>query len=318
MCYALDIPEDCLVTIVIPCYEHAHFLGQAIESALAQTYKPIEVIVVDDGSKDDTAAVAATYPVQYIKQENAGPSAARNTGIRASRGSYLVFLDADDRLTPDAVKIGVECLAQHPDWAFVFGRVRQIDEHGGSATPRKYSLITRALLYLILPRPKNDSTDCYEVLLRGNRVGAVGTVLYRRSAFDAVGMLDAELRTAEDYELYLRICRRLPAGRHSQIIAEYRRHSTNTTLDYSQVFRDTINVLERQWDPVQFRPNYRRALRAGVLAYSIVYTERSIRARKFRPILSELSAPARLFLRTFWPPARSSRVVGAGKPLKGA
>src|SRR3712207_4601210 len=108
--------EKPLVSIVIPCYNQAHFLGEAIESVLAQTYPHFEVVVVDDGSTDNTEAVAARYPgVRCIRQENQGLAAARNTGIRRSNGSYLVFLDADDRLLPNALEVGLKHLKEHPE-----------------------------------------------------------------------------------------------------------------------------------------------------------------------------------------------------------
>src|ERR671914_179204 len=93
-----------LVSVVIPCYNQAHFLGEAIESVLAQNYPHFEVVVIDDGSTDNTSEVASRYPgVRCIRQENQGLAGARNTGIRHSSGSYLVFLDSDDRLLPDAL-----------------------------------------------------------------------------------------------------------------------------------------------------------------------------------------------------------------------
>ena len=97
--------ERPLVSVVIPCFNQARFLGAAIASALAQTHTPVEVVVVDDGSTDDTAAVTARFPgVRYVRQENAGLSAARNTGLGKSRGAYLAFLDADDVLLPRAAE----------------------------------------------------------------------------------------------------------------------------------------------------------------------------------------------------------------------
>src|SRR5215212_9690625 len=92
-----------LVSVVIPCYNQAHFLSEAIESVLAQTHPNFEIIVVDDGSTDNTSEVAARYPgVRHIRQDNQGLAAARNTGLRESKGTCLVFLDADDRLLPNA------------------------------------------------------------------------------------------------------------------------------------------------------------------------------------------------------------------------
>ncbi|MDQ6733562.1 MAG: glycosyltransferase family 2 protein [Nitrospirota bacterium] len=89
------------VTVVIPCYQHGHVPGEAIESVLAQTHPYYDVIVVDDGSPDHTAEVASRYPgVRYLRQDNRGVSAAHNAGLRRSRGTYVVFLDANDRLLP--------------------------------------------------------------------------------------------------------------------------------------------------------------------------------------------------------------------------
>ena len=105
--------ESGLASVIIPCYNQAHFLHEAIESASAQTYSHREILVVDDGSTDNTAKVTAGYPgVRYVRQENLGVASARNTGFKQSRGEYLVFLDADDRLLPEALRVGVDCLVQ--------------------------------------------------------------------------------------------------------------------------------------------------------------------------------------------------------------
>src|ERR687885_1823430 len=120
-----------LVTGVIPCYNQAHFLGEAIESVLAQSYTHFEIIVVDDGSTDNTSEVATRYPkVRCIRQDNQGLAAARNAGLRVSEGTYLVFLDADDRLLPDALEVGLECLEAYPECAFVSGKLRRIAADG--------------------------------------------------------------------------------------------------------------------------------------------------------------------------------------------
>src|SRR5918995_1252705 len=111
-----------LVSVVIPCYNQAHFLVEAIESVLAQSYPRFEIVVVDDGSTDDTSEVAARYPgVRYVYQNNQGVSAARNSGLARSEGEYVVFLDADDRLLPEALEAGLRCLEARPECAFVSG-----------------------------------------------------------------------------------------------------------------------------------------------------------------------------------------------------
>ncbi|HWO47940.1 MAG TPA: glycosyltransferase family A protein, partial [Solirubrobacterales bacterium] len=120
-------PAAPLVSVVIPCWNQAHYLGEAIESALSQSYPSLEVIVVDDGSEDNSAAVAARFPgVRCLRQGNSGVAAARNRGLAEAGGEYAVFLDADDRLLPDALAVGVRELEARPETAFAAGMPRDI------------------------------------------------------------------------------------------------------------------------------------------------------------------------------------------------
>ena len=114
-----------LVSIIIPCYNQARYLADAIKSALAQTHSPVQVVVVDDGSVDNTAEVASHYPnVCFVRQRNQGVAKARNTGFHRSSGDYVIFLDADDRLTPNAVETHLRCFAEHPEAGFRGGKYR--------------------------------------------------------------------------------------------------------------------------------------------------------------------------------------------------
>src|SRR5262245_48924076 len=120
-----------LVSIVIPCFKQGHFLGEAIESVLNQSYPNHEIIVIDDGSPDNTSQVASHYAgVRLIRQENQGLSAARNRGISESHGEFLVCLDADDRLLPGALESGLTCMSERPESELVFGRYRGIEADG--------------------------------------------------------------------------------------------------------------------------------------------------------------------------------------------
>ena len=149
--------ERPLVSVVIPCYNQAEYLGEAIRSVLSQSYTPVEIIVVNDGSTDDTALVASSFSeVTLINQENRGLSAARNSGIRGSHGSMLVFLDADDRLLPEALSAGVACLAEHPDCAFAYGQYQFINADGE---------------FLRVFERKPAGQDTYLDFLRTNRIG---------------------------------------------------------------------------------------------------------------------------------------------------
>src|SRR3974377_1047177 len=164
---------DELVSIIIPCYKQDQFLAEAIESALAQTYPNLEAIVVDDGCPGETARIASRYQrVRLIRQANQGLAAARNAGFRASRGEYLIFLDADDRLLPHAVERGLAELRAQPKNAFAYGGYRRIGADGATLpTP---------------PKPRLGA-DAYEELLRQTFMWAPMTVMYRPSILHAIG-----------------------------------------------------------------------------------------------------------------------------------
>ncbi len=120
-----------LVSVVIPCYGQSHFLGEAIESVLAQTYPHLEIVVVDDESMDNASSIASRYPgVRCVREENSGMAGARNVGIRSTNGDFLVFLDADDTLLPDAIEAGLRELEQHPECACAVGTYRRTSHDG--------------------------------------------------------------------------------------------------------------------------------------------------------------------------------------------
>jgi glycosyltransferase involved in cell wall biosynthesis len=124
-----------LTSIVIPCFNHADYLAEAIDSALAQTYPAVEVIVVNDGSTDNSEVVALAYGdrIRYIRQDNAGLPAARNTGIRWARGDYILFLDADDILDGDFVAKCMRVLDAHPEAGFVYPQRRLFGRESGES-----------------------------------------------------------------------------------------------------------------------------------------------------------------------------------------
>jgi glycosyltransferase involved in cell wall biosynthesis len=242
-----------LVTVVIPCYNQAHFLGEAIESVLKQTYPHYEIVVVDDGSSDNTSEVASSYEgVRLIRQENRGLSEARNTGIKHSEGDYLVFLDADDRLLPEALAAGIECFDSRPECAFVFGRYRFMAVDG------------RPLNAPTLP---SDQDDHYVRLLRGPYIGMPAVGMYRRFAFATVGVFDPSVNPAADYDLYLRITRRYPAHLHDTLVAEYRQHGANMTGDPAKMLKSVIETLRRQKAYAKKDERHREAYKTGVRAW---------------------------------------------------
>jgi glycosyltransferase involved in cell wall biosynthesis len=220
-----------LVSIVIPCYNQGRYLGEAIESARRQSHQAVEVIVVDDGSTDETARVASAYPdARYLLQRNAGTAVARNHGLRESRGVFLVFLDADDRLLPDAVARSLGYLVHHPDVAFVTGHARLMEADGSP---------------FLVPIQEHEPAG-YTALLRWNYIWTPGVVMYRRAALDTVGVFDPAAGGSADYDLNIRIARRLPIACHHEVILEYRQHDANMTRDPAHMLRSAVSVRRRE------------------------------------------------------------------------
>lgn len=239
-----------LVSIIIPCYNYGRFLGEAIESALEQSHSNVEIIVVDDGSNDQTHQIAAEYKnVAYIRQKNLGPSIARNNGLAESKGDFIVFLDADDRLLPSAVATGLNSLKTHPESAFAFGRCKFISENGSEIpTP-------------LLP---NEVNNQYVGLLFAPYIWTTGLVLFRRSIFDMVGGFDPAYKTAQDYELYLRIARKFPIYYHANTIAEYRQHGKNNTRDPILMINSITRILNKEWAYIRGNKEYEKAWEGGL------------------------------------------------------
>jgi len=239
-----------LVSIVIPCFNQGRFLGEAIDSAFRQTYRDVEVIVVNDGSRDDTRSVAcARADVWYIEQRNQGTAVARNRGLADSRGEYVIFLDADDRLLPHAVTLGIQSLAAHSDWGFVTGHVRLISENGTSAG---------------VPPQEHPDREPYLALLRSNYIWTPGVVLYRRSTLDAAGAFDSSASGSADYDLNIRIARRFATGCHHQVILEYRQHGANMTGDPAHMLKSAVSVRRRLRKYAGERAGAEEARRAGI------------------------------------------------------
>jgi glycosyltransferase involved in cell wall biosynthesis len=238
------------VTIVIPCYQQAHLLPDALDSARRQAPVKVEIIVVDDGSTQDVAAVLRVVAPEaiFIRQRNQGLAGARNTGLAAGTADLVAFLDADDRLLPGGLAAGMASLADHPDCGFVFGGYTNVDAAGRSCRPS------------VVPRPGPVS---YDAFLARNLVGMHGAVLYRRQAIIEAAGFDAGLRSCEDHDLYLRMARRHPVQAHAALVAEYRRHSGTLSGQSLDMIEAGLAVLRRQ-RPLLASRDLRRAYQAGL------------------------------------------------------
>lgn len=252
-----------LVSVVIPCYNHAHLLGEAIESVLRQTYRHFEILVINDGSIDKTSEIAGCYPgVRCIEQVNQGLSAARNTGIRESRGEYLVFLDADDRLLPNALDAGLHCFTAHPESAFVSGAHIRIAYDG---SPLKSAIV-----------PYVDR-DHYFAMLQKNYIKMHATVMYRRDMLLSLQGFDTSLPACEDYDLFLRITRNYPVYCHEHVVAEYRIHDAQMSRNALLMLKASLAVLGSQWPYVKVNRRYRRAYKAGARFWRYHYGKKLVK-----------------------------------------
>lgn len=197
------------VSVLIPAYNHARFLPEALSGVLAQSFRDCEVLVVDDGSTDSTREVVANFApqVRYLHQENAGQSRARNMGIRHTTGEYVAFLDADDRWYPGKIAAQVAYLDAHPDVGVVFTKFLVTDEAGQP-------------LYLY-PHAFRYYASAFEKLLVWP-YGSMNTAMVRRACLEKIGLFDENLTGAEDWDLWLRLAPHYGFGYIDGVLATYR------------------------------------------------------------------------------------------------
>lgn len=215
------------ISVIIPVYNGATLVGQAIDSALAQTLAPLEVIVIDDGSADGTSAVLASYGprIRHLTIAHGGVSRARNAGIAISHGALLAFLDADDIWHPDKLARQAAAMAQHPqaglcccDYQVLHRERDTLVSHFAAALPLAGLPSQPGLLVTALP-----------ALLSCNFVGTASNVMLRRPLTALTGGFDPQLRQAEDYDYWLRCALHAPILVLPELLLEKRSHDANLT-----------------------------------------------------------------------------------------
>ena len=231
-----------LVSVIMPAYNGGRYLAQAIESLFAQTYADWELVFVDDGSTDDTAAIAQSYTdprIRYTYQANAGQAAALNRGLDLARGEFITTLDADDWLTSDSLEARVEKLQSDPELAAVYG-------DGFFCTPEgKQIKRFRSLL------PELPEGDVYPDLISTPFFGTGAGIMQRRSALERFGIrYDSSIFWCQDYDFYLRLAEVGQFGRVDVPVVWYRQHDANMTSTMpsdrriGSLFRTKVRVLE--------------------------------------------------------------------------
>jgi glycosyltransferase involved in cell wall biosynthesis len=252
------VDTESMVSVIIPCYNHSHFLKQAIESVLQQTYRKVEIVVVDDGSEDATAAVCHAYGdrVKYVRVERVGLPAARNIGIQFSKGDFIVFLDADDFLYESALELNLYYFNYFGNVAFVSGAHVRMNDQG---------------IYLPTKNTEAKSENNYPSLLQGNYIGMEGTVMYRRELFFHFHF-NTSLQACEDYDLNLRIARIFPVFSHAEIIAVYRIHAGNMSHNKDTMQRSALAVLKMQ-EKLLSNEEERNAWKIGLVNWQNYYEQ---------------------------------------------
>lgn len=230
-------PDARLVSVIIPTYNQPGMLLDAIHSALAQTYAPLEIVVVDDGSTDDTAAVLEPYVgrgmIRYEFQENKRQAAARNRGIRASRGELIAFLDHDDLWAPDKIERQVR-LFDDPAVGIVYCGAREIDTAGGTLWEKGVDKYCRGMIF--------------DRLLFDHFI-TNSSVVIRRACLERTGLFAEELFGVDDMHMWLKICHDFAADFVPDILVSCRNHAGNMKKDPVVVpekrFRALIDIFRR-------------------------------------------------------------------------
>ena len=222
-----------LVSIIIPAYNQDVYLRQSIDSALAQTYQPVEIIVVDDGSTDDTADIAQNYgeQIRYIYQENLGLAGARNSGIRAAHGELIGLLDADDIWEPTYLETIVSLAQLYPE-ASVFHSCAQCMDTKGNPLPQ------------IVGRRTAKEPNLLKSLLQSNFL-IPSTITLRRDTVVAADYFDQTLRSCEDWDLWLRILPEAKFVGTDAILVRYRVHEQSLSANVSGMHTAKQAVIEK-------------------------------------------------------------------------
>jgi glycosyltransferase involved in cell wall biosynthesis len=213
-----------LISVIVPVHNGERYLGEALASIFAQDYRPIEVIVVDDGSTDGTAAIARSFlDIRYFHEEKQGRAVAINTGIESSRGEYIAFLDADDIWLPDVLSIQIEYLVKHPETGGVCGRMRNFLDPGA-----------------ICPSWIDPDT-----LLRPTDFYSTCTMLARRSLFEAVGNFNPTYKQGQDLEWFFRVKESgIPIGNIPDTVLLRRIHENNISHNQNGSVQARLRMLK--------------------------------------------------------------------------
>ncbi len=260
------------VTVIIPTFNSAQFLTAAVDSVLAQTFKDFEIIVVDDGSTDNTEDVLKKYDdkVRYIKQKNQGVSIARNTGIKNSNSKYVAFLDSDDVWMPAKLEKQINALENNPK---------------SKACYTEYLSVSEDMKPQDLKRLRCNGSALNDLLLRGNVIGPPSTILCERQLFEEIGVFDSSLSLSADWDMWIRLACVTELTFLNEPLIKYRLHGSNMSKNVKLLEEDTVRMLEKAF-AMKNLPNELQIKRKASFAYHyIVFAKAYLTTRRYKDFL---------------------------------
>ncbi|MBA4147311.1 MAG: glycosyltransferase family 2 protein [Verrucomicrobia bacterium] len=270
------------VSVVIPAYNYACYLPKAIDSVLEQEYPYYEIIVVDDGSTDNTAELVAAYGdrVRYIYQKNAGLPTARNTGIKAAHFDFVGFLDADDEWLPSRLKDALTRFAELPEeFGIIACRSMLIDSQGGPV--KRKALVSNGVF----------EVRCADIMMKTQF--SPSSVIARRIVFETCGYFDPTLRSSEDRDMWIRITHRYRALVNGERLIRVRRHSNNMSKHADRMRQNTRRVLRQSFKnayvPKTKFPFWMRVFAYNHFETAWMYWDEGRRGAALREILLSLA-----------------------------
>lgn len=226
-----ELSKEPLVSVIIPTFNRERFLREAIESVLNQSYRNVEILVVDDGSTDNTSAVLASYSqdsrLRHFYQKNQGQAVAKNHGLAESKGEFVCFLDSDNRWLQGKLEKSLAVFAARPDVDIVYGDIVTIDEFGSEVSRKNMA---------------RYSGKIAAHLFKDNCV-SINTSMTRRRCFDVLGGFETTRRRADDYEFWLRMSTQFNFYYLPEYLSEYRVMDDQISSDKSGRFRSNEELL---------------------------------------------------------------------------
>lgn len=240
------------VSVIIPTYNRAHLIAETIRSVLTQTFQDFEIIVIDDGSTDNTDFIVSAFPVRYLRQENRGVSSALNKGIEIAQGEYISFLGSDDILIENALEKGVKILDAYTEVGFSFGQVYTMDKNG-----LVYGIVESTLWdhFAVI-----EGKELIREMLSTYRIPII-TTMVRRLCLDEVGGFSEEIGgIAEDLHFIVRLAKRYNAAYIAEPLAKSRIHSESLShnVDPRSAEKAFLIILKEIFDDAAISPYFQQ------------------------------------------------------------